>query len=145
MVCPQCGANTKVGARCKRKTCRWAPKCFSHTSVSIGSSGVSGRGLFARKPIRKNEIVADYTFGEPITPATYHSKRQAGTATHVAFINKQHYDASDSSTTVAGMANRAPKGKRNNLQLTKTGKLKASRAVPEGRELFLSYGPAFRI
>ena len=55
MPCPQCGANMKAGARCKRKTCKWAPKCHSHTSVRIGSSGVSGRGLFAKKPIRKNE------------------------------------------------------------------------------------------
>ena len=145
MVCPQCTANTKANARCKRKTCKYAPKCHSHTSVKVANSSIAGRGLFSTKPIRKGEIVADYTMGAPITPAQYQSKHAAGNATHIALINRQHYDASDPSTTVAGMANRAPKGKRNNLQLTKTGKVRATKAIPAGTELLLAYGSAYRL
>ena len=101
--------------------------------------------MFAKRPIRKNEIVADYTMGTRLTDAEFQAKKEAGRATHVALIQKQYYDASDPSTTIAGMANRAPSGGRNNLKLTQTGKLKAPRPIPAGRELLLAYGNAFRI
>jgi hypothetical protein len=144
-VCPQCKSSTKAGRQCRRKTCKFAPKCHSHTSVRVGPSTVAGRGLFAKKPIRKGEVVADYTFAEEITPTEFQAKRRAGRATHVALVGGRYLDASDPRRTVAGMANRAPKGKRNSLKLTKTGKLRANRNVPEGRELFLAYGAAFKM
>ena len=143
--CPQCGANTKAGTRCKRKTCKWAPKCHSHTSVEVRPSAISGRGLFAKNRIRAGEAVADYTMGKRISAAEFQAKKRAGNATHIALIRGQYYDAEDPSTTIAGMANRAPSGQRNNLKLTKTGKLRAPRAVPVGQELLLAYGPAFRL
>jgi hypothetical protein len=145
MACPQCTGTTKSNARCKRKTCKYAPKCHSHTSVQVGQSRVSGRGLFAKKPIRKGEIVADYNFADPITPQEYHSKRTAGKATHIALVRGQYLDASDATRTVAGMANRAPKGRRNSLTLTKTGKLRATKNIRAEDELFLAYGKAFRM
>ena len=145
MVCPQCKAKTKDNQPCKRHTCKFAPKCYQHTSVAVAPSQMpnAGRGLFAKKPIRKGEIVADYTFAPKISRAAYDAKRLAGTATHIAMIKGDYYDASDVSTTVAGMANRAPSGGRNNLRLTKTGKLQAQRSIAQGRELLLAYGRAY--
>ena len=75
----------------------------------------------------------------------YQAKRQAGSATHIALIGKTYYDASDPTRTIAGMANRAPQGGRNNLRLTKTGKLQAKTNIPQGRELLLAYGRAFKV
>ena len=83
--------------------------------------------------------------GKRISAAEFQAKKRAGTATHVALIRGQYLDAEDPSLTIAGMANRAPSEQRNNLKLTKTGKLRAPRAVPAGRELLLAYGPTFRI
>ena len=147
MACPRCGARTKAGGQCKRKTCKYAPKCFSHTNVEVAPSSITGagHGLFAKKPIRAGEIVGEYNFAEQITPQQYQAKRAAGTATHVALFRNQYYDATDVRRTVAGMANRAPTGGRNNLKLTATGRLKATRNIPAGRELFLAYGSAYRL
>ena len=147
MVCPNCKAKTKGGAPCKRHTCKFAPKCFQHSSVSVGASHIpgAGRGLFAKKAIAKGEHVADYTFAKKLTPAEYQAKRQAGSATHIALIGKTYFDASDPKLTIAGMANRASAGGQNNLRLTKTGKLQAKVSIPQGRELLLSYGKAFKI
>ena len=83
--------------------------------------------------------------GKQISAVEFQAKKRAGRATHIALIRGQYIDAEDQSTTIAGMANRAPSGGRNNLKLTKTGKLKAPRAVAQGKELLLAYGPAFRI
>ena len=145
MVCPQCKAKTKDNQPCKRHTCKFAPKCYQHTSVAVAPSLMpgAGRGLFAKKPIRKGEVVADYTFGQKIERADYEAKRLTGTATHIAKIRGDYYDATDPQRTVAGMANRAPAGGRNNLRLTKTGKLQAQRSIATGRELLLAYGRAY--
>ena len=146
MACPQCGATAKsTGARCKRKTCKYAPHCFHHSSVQINPSQIAGRGLFAKKAIRKGEVVADYTFADKITSAQFQAKKRAGTATHIALINGQYFDASDASTTVAGMANRAPRGRRNNVKLTGAGKVRAQRHIAAGSELLMGYGNAFRM
>lgn len=145
MVCPQCKAKTKAGAQCKRKTCKFAPKCHSHTSVQVAPSSVAGRGLFAKKNISKGEIVADFTHAAVISQAELMRMRAQGTATHVAQVGAKLYNASNPNKTVAGMANRAPKGQRNTLQLTKTGKVRASQNVKAGSELFLAYGPGYRL
>ena len=83
--------------------------------------------------------------GERISQEEYQAKRKAGSATHVALIGNEYYDGSDVSKTVAGMANRAPKGQRNNLTLTKTGRLRANKVIGPGQELLLSYGSAYRL
>ena len=145
MVCPQCSGKTQNGAQCKRKTCKFAPKCFSHTSVRVAPSNVAGRGLFAKQNIKKGEILADFTHAAEISQAELKQMRAQGTATHVAQVGKKLYNGNDPKRTVAGMANRAPKGQRNNLQLTKTGKLRASQPVKAGKELFLAYGNAYRL
>jgi len=89
--------------------------------------------------------VADYTHAAQISPTQLLEMRANNTATHVAQVGKKLFNAPDTSRTIAGMVNRAPKGMRNNLKLTKTGKLKARLPVKTGKELFLAYGPAYRL
>ena len=148
MVCPVCNARTKANQRCKRNTCKFAPKCFQHTSVEVKRSNISGRGLFAKKDIRAGEIVGDYTVGtERMTNAQFLAKYPSGKATHVwaPRAGGVYYDAKDSKKSVAGMANRAPSGGRNNARITGGGKIQANSKIPEGREILVGYGPGYKI
>jgi hypothetical protein len=147
MPCPKCNGRTKAGAACQHKTCKYAPKCVHHTQLRVGPSNIAGRGLFAKEAIRKNAVVSDYTLGtEPLTAAQFHAKYPSGRATHVwRHPGGTYFDAIDGSKSIAGMANRAPRGGRNNAKITGGGKLKATRAIRRGEELTVGYGPAFRV
>jgi len=87
--------------------------------VEVKPSTIAGRGLFARAPRR---------------------------ATHVWAPNKSvYYDALNASKSVAGMANRAPRGGRNNAKITGGGKIKALAQIPQGREVLVGYGAGYRL
>ena len=122
--------------------------CYHHTAVEVKPSNMrsAGRGLFAKKAIQRHQYIADYTVGtEKLSKAEFEAKRRAGQATHIALIRGDYYDASDAQRSVAGMANRASTGGRNNLKLTSTGRIRATRNIPAGTELLLSYGNAYRL
>jgi ribosomal protein L33 len=144
MVCPQCKGKTKNNQPCKLKTCKFAPKCHHHTSVEIKQSGISGRGLFAKKDIKNNEMLADYNMGSQISEAEFNRRRLTGKATHIALIKGKYLDASNPKKTVAGMVNRGQGGK-NNVKLTNTGKIKANKNIKQGKELFMGYGRGYKI
>ena len=153
MVCPVCNATTTQGRPCKRHTCKFAPKCHSHTKVAVQPSNIpgAGRGLFARDDIRANEVVANYTLGtQRLTPAQFRQQYPNGRATHVwaSRGNRVYYDASDASKSVAGMANtgRAYGTKRhNNAKITERGTIRALEPIPRGREILVSYGKGYRL
>ena len=148
MVCPICNGRTKANQPCRRHTCKFAPRCHTHTKVAVRGSNIAGRGLFARDDIRAGEIVGDYTIGtDRLTPAQFRAKYPSGRATHVWAPRNAavYYDAKDGSKSVAGMANRAPSGGRNNSKITGRGKIKAKHRIPQGREILVSYGPGFRV
>ena len=84
MVCPICNGRTKANQPCRRHTCKFAPRCHTHTKVAVRGSNIAGRGLFARDDIRAGEIVGDYTIGtDRLTPAQFRAKYPSGRATHV--------------------------------------------------------------
>ena len=148
MVCPLCNAKTKSNQPCKRKTCKFAPKCFQHTSVTVAPSNIAGRGLFAQRAIRAGEIVGDYAVGtERLSAAQFRAKYPNGRATHVWAPRggSVYYDAVDPRKSIAGMANRGPTGAQNNAKITAGGKIKAKRNIPQGREILVGYGPGFRL
>ena len=147
MVCPICNGRTKAGQPCKRHTCKYAPKCHSHTKVQVGASNIpgAGRGLFAKADINRGEVVANYTVGtQRMTPAQFQAKYPSGRATHVWSPRGStvYYDATDASKSVAGMANR---GARNNARITGGGRIKALNRIPRGREISVSYGSGYRM
>ena len=147
MVCPTCKGVTKDGKPCKHKTCKFAPKCFHHTQVRVAPSSIAGKGLFAKEPIRKGSVVADYTVGtERLTRNQFQAKYPSGKATHVwKGPGDTYYDAEDDAKSVSGMANRAPAGKRNNARITGGGKVKTTRPIKAGEEITVSYGQGYRI
>ena len=147
MVCPICNGRTKGGQPCKRHTCKFAPKCASHTKVQVGASNIpgAGRGLFAKTDINRGEVVANYTVGtQRMTPAQFQAKYPSGRATHVWAPRGStvYYDARDASKSVAGMANR---GARNNARITGGGRIKAKQRIPQGREILVAYGSGYRM
>ena len=147
MVCPVCNGQTKAGKPCKHRTCKYAPKCMHHTQVQVKPSNISGRGLFAKGAIRKGQVVGDYTKGTAVlSHSEFTSKYPTGRATHVfRHQNGLYFDATDGTKSVAGFANRAPRGKRNNARITGGGKLTTLRAIKDGEEILVGYGPGFRI
>ena len=147
MPCPVCNARTQTGQPCKHRTCKYAPKCAHHTKVRVGPSALAGHGLFARSDVRAGETIADYTVGtKALTSTQFFNAHPSGRATHVwRHPNGVYYDASDLTKSVAGAANRASRGTRNNARITGGGKLKMQRAVRAGTEILTSYGRGFRI
>ena len=147
MPCPTCNATTKDGHPCRHKTCKYAPRCAHHTQVQVRPSQIAGRGLFAKEPIRKGAVVADYTHGtQALTQAQFDSKYPSGRASHVwRHPSGTYYDAHNLNRSVAGSANRAPQGKKPNAVITGGGKLKTRRSVRPGEELTVSYGRGYRL
>ena len=147
--CPQCNAITKGGGhRCKLVTCKFAPKCYHHTAVQVGQSNIpgAGRGLFARRTIKQGETIANYTLGtQPLTQQMFDMRYPDGRATHVAQIHGTYYDASNSAKSIAGMANRATSGSRNNAKINQNGGVVTTRQVRKGQEIYLSYGRSYRL
>jgi len=144
-ACPICKAKTKAGNDCKLKTCKFAPYCHHHTPIKVAPSSIAGRGLIAKQTIPRGTIVADYTFGEPLTLQAFQSRYPSGRATHVwRHPSGTFYDSEDVRRTVSGMANRAPSGKANNSRITGGGKLQTKRTIRAGEEITVAYGSGFR-
>ena len=143
--CVSCRGKTKSGAACSRSTCKYAPFCWQHSSVEVKRSTIpgAGRGLFAKRDIKKDQKVGDYTVGtEKLTGAQYTERYPNRRSTHVAKVGNYYYDATNPKRNVAGMANRKPGG--NNLKLKSSGALVANKNIRAGSELYLAYGGSYR-
>ena len=150
-TCPQCTGTTKAGGRCRRTTCKCAPYCYAHTALLVGDSTIpdAGKGVFAARALKRGGTVGDYTIAtvaqaESEFLETYPDKR----ATHTAKIDDMYYTALGSGKrthNAIGMANRAPKGRRNNARILASGRVVASKGIPKDSEIFLAYGGSYRI
>ena len=150
-ACPRCTAQTKGGERCKRTTCRYAPFCAAHKAFRVDESTIpdAGRGIFATKQLRRGDTIGDYTIAtvdqsEDEFLASYPNAR----ATHTAKIKDRYFTALGEGTRTQngiGMANRAPRGRKNNAKIIASGRVVASQGIPPESEIFLAYGPGFKI
>lgn len=65
-----CSALTKKGTECKRRCCLDYRYCGQHlrsiVGIKVGPSSVAGKGLFAVKPFRKGQRIAEY-YGEHLS------------------------------------------------------------------------------
>ena len=126
------------------RTCKFAPKCRYHTQVEVRPSSIHGLGLFARRPIAKNDVVADYRLGtDELTRAQFRARYPNGRATHVWAPRDSgpFYDGKNLQKSVAGAANRT---RNPNARINANGKLTARRRIPVGREITTSYGGNFK-
>lgn len=155
-ACTQCTAVTKDNLRCKLQTCKWSPKCFVHRDVEIGTSRIpnSGDGVFAKRDLKNNEIIAQYTVGTiPLTKSQLDAKYPGDTlATHTWMKNGNLYYDAVNTTSVAGMFNSCrTKDKKeqptfckgNNAKLTQSGSIKTLKSIEQGQEIFISYGKTY--
>ena len=149
--CDQCTATTASGQRCRKRTCR-GPVCWMHAKSQHGlrvkPSQIqnAGLGLYATKRLAKNARIAPY-MGEPQTRAQV--KAQYGTDTGQYVLcrsNNECFNASKSNASLSRFANDARGSEyTNNAKFTPgassgTPLLRATRAIPAGREIFTSYG-----
>ena len=150
-ACPRRTALTKGGERCKRAICRYAPFCAAHKAFRVDERTIpdAGRGFFYTKQLRRGDTIGDCTIAivdqsEDEFLASYPDAR----ATHTSKI-KDRYNAAlgEGARTQngIGMANRAPRGRKNNAKILASGRVVATQGTPPEREIFLAYGQGFKI
>ncbi len=150
-TCSQCTATTAAGTRCRKRTCR-GPVCWQHAQSQHGlrvkPSQVqnAGFGLFATKRMAKDARIAAYT-GQRRTRAQVNERYGGDTGQYVLCrSDNECFDASASNSSLARFANDARGSSfANNAWFTRGATrgpplLCATRAIPVGREVFVSYG-----
>ena len=116
--------------------------------VEVAPSTIPGawRGLFATVPLKRGSVIADYTVDtKALSEEEFQVLLSSGRATHVALVRGKYLDASDGVSSIAGMLNRAPSGRKNNARINKLGYVVLTRPVKARREIFLAYGPSYRM
>ena len=147
MVCPICNAKTKLGNPCKKHTCKFAPKCSSHTKVTVKKSNIpgAGKGLFARNDIASGETIANYKVGtQKMNHGQFMKKYPSGRASHVWSPSKGvYFDALNLNKSIAGAANRATGT--SNARINGGGKMVTKTAIKKGVEILVNYGTSYRL
>ena len=151
--CPQCIAKTAKGEQCKRTTCRYTPYCASHKAYRIDQSTIpgAGRGGFAARPLKRGDTIANFTTAtvkqSPAEfKASYPDKKLK--PTHTARVGQFYHTALGTgvrTNNAVGLINRASSGARNNARILGSGRVVATRRIPENEEVFLAYGGSFTI
>ena len=147
--CDRCAATTKSGTQCRNRTCR-GPKCWQHTrsqeGLRVKDSQVpnGGFGLHTTKRFPAGAKIADYK-GEKLTRAAvgHRYKMQQGQYV-MCRSDRECFDARRTNSSFARYANDS-RGTPfvNNARFTAGGDapiLRAARAIPADREIFVSYG-----
>jgi hypothetical protein len=145
----RCTANKASGTQCGAKTAK-GRYCHNHMRMQEGlrvttsTIAKAGLGLFAAKDFKKGEHVADYTGDQLMLRADEYGGQ------YVLQMNKRKgIDAARTNTGYGRWAN-DPKGssKQANTEFVvntqyRTGRLRTTRAVKKGDELFVAYGPDY--
>jgi hypothetical protein len=147
----QCVADTKAGSQCKAKT-RHGEYCWMHLAqlhgARIKKSTIAdgGKGLFAARDYKKNDVIARYT-GDLVSTDT--DDNYQGSMYVLELTQEVAIDAARTNTAEGRMINDARgSGHRNNArfsvnQANKTAVLRAKRNIKKGEEFFCSYGSSY--
>jgi len=149
---------TQANRRCARNTCKYLPYCHSHLRSQLGlrvGASVHGDGVFATRNLpegmiipysgeRLTNAVLDQRYGPDdldIAPYAYRTRRNNNIdAACKRFVGAKINDASaEPSENAAFNASRH----RYNAEFESVGKnarIRLTRAVPAGQELFVDYG-----
>jgi hypothetical protein len=159
----QCVEHAKNGERCKRKTVIGSPYCWTHLRslhhLRIRPSGLAGagKGLFAELPagqvaahgnrpvFKKGETIVKY-HGEAINATTLVNRYGDNTAPYTVQVAEGKFEDAARRRGVGALANNNPG--RNNARFSiyrGAASLKASKNIMNGQEIFLAYGPAYRL
>jgi SET domain-containing protein len=156
-TCVQCEAKTKNGTRCKRRTCVRGQYCFQHLASVLGlevkQSQIpgGGRGLYTLKAVPKGRAVVEYT-GERRTPQEF---ERDPSLYGIALTKSKIIDARSTQSSVGRYANdcrtknkKAKQCKGNNTKFAgdirkQKVRLRATRKIKPGEEVFVSYGRSY--
>ncbi len=159
LICEQCKALTKSGARCKRNVCIGLPYCFSHLyslkhlKIQTSTIANAGKGLFAidksKRPnaviFHQNAIICEYN-GEIIDKNELIHRYNHHTAPYGIRINRNRFEDGALMRGVAGLANHKSFENCNAVfrPFKANGKyfmrLVAVKPIRSGDEIFADYG-----
>jgi len=110
-----------------------------------GLGAVAGQGLFTDHDIAKRSTIGAYT-GKLLTAAEKEARYPKNDARYVFQLSANRFiDASDANlSSIARFANHKPR-KSANAEINQRGNVRATKRIPEGNEIFVTYGPRYRI
>ena len=158
----QCEANTKAGIRCKRKCVIGSPFCNVHLKydhdLQIKKSLIpnAGKGLFAIDPhdkngheviFKKGDTIANYN-GEIIDRNELINRYGDGeeTAPYAIQISQNRFEDASIIRGIGSLANTKANHNNSTISLSRGfARLKATKNIRNGDEIYLSYGRAYRL
>ena len=153
MPSQRCTADNKQGGQCGART-RHGEYCWQHLvrlgGVRIRPSTIkdAGMGLFAARPVRRGERIAKYT-GDLVPADQLTEDGPLARSGYLLELSERlSLDAARTNTAPGRLVNDARgSGRRNNVkfvcnQNNKTVTLVTLRAIKQGEELLVRYGPA---
>lgn len=159
LKCQRCAAVNKDGHQCRKRVCIGTDYCWIHNktkrSLQIKPSTIenAGKGLFAVKPnknwpadqplFKKGQNIVKYE-GESLTNNQLQARYGDLTAPYGLKIrgNANTIDAG-CKRSIASLANHKSNSQ-SNAKLSENGYIKAVKNILPGREIFVSYGGAYR-
>lgn len=156
----QCKDKRKNGQQCKNKTVMGSSHCYSHLlykhSLRIKESNLlnAGLGLFAIDAMnkddnaiifRKGDTIIEYA-GEIIDEEELEERYADKTAPYTVAISKDVYEDAAKIRGVGALANTHPRNNNATLSVYRgKAKLKATKNIRNGEEIYLSYGKAYKL
>ena len=149
-TCQRCDGRTKAGTQCKRRTCR-TNLCFQHLKsmqgLQLKKSNIpnAGLGLFATKPFRNNDKIAEYTGDVSAVPIQGDYVYKASNTT---FIDAKRTNTAAGRFGNACRAVDRPHCSGNNAKIVydrarHNAAVKATKTIRPNQEIYVSYGPAY--
>ncbi len=151
----RCRGTSRNGQQCRRSTvigcpfCRDHLKSAKHLEIKPSTIPNAGLGLFAYHPaqdivFREGDTIVRYE-GEAISRAELQDRYGDKTAPYAFSLSTNRAIDAAGHRGIGSLANRAPPASRNNATFTSTGLVKATRNIRHGQEIFLAYGPSYRL
>lgn len=151
----RCEGRNKSGTQCRRQVAVGLPYCHTHIKtdlrLQIKKSRVAGagKGLFAWGPhgalVFKTgaTVVAEYR-GEVVSTEELTSRYGFKTAPYAIQLTDSTIIDSACKRGIAAIANHKPRSRANAI-LSGTGRIRASRNIYAGDEIYVSYGANYRL
>ena len=159
LTCNRCTAQTATGTRWRRRVCVGTQKCFTHRKRDEGLQvkrsliANSGKGLFATKIFRKNDLIGTGYRGELISRAQlnnrYGQQQNANAPYALSVRNSQQIVDSACERGILSVANTKTVRSQCNAKYSQhiksdgTVNVRATKRIRPGDEIYIWYGAGF--
>jgi SET domain-containing protein len=154
LVRARCIGVTLKGARCKRNTIKYVNRCYNHARSELGlvvkKSTIpgAGLGLFTTVARKRGDIITEYV-GEVVDDAIEDERYGNTTAPYSLEVSKNRVIDPACKRGIGSYANHNPQSTANagfaKNSATKGAVIRARKAIKAGNEVFVNYGPDFRM